>query len=113
MFAHASAELDAFAVALVRGAFEYQGQKCSAASRLYVPRSLAAALERAVIEIADARFAIGDPADFSNFMGAVIGAARLRSHHALPSAAARADGHAGSCPAAARTTPRATSSSRR
>src|SRR5262249_25668587 len=45
VFAHTSADLDALAVALVRGAFEYQGQKCSAASRAYVPRSIWPALK--------------------------------------------------------------------
>jgi 1-pyrroline-5-carboxylate dehydrogenase len=69
--AHASADLDALAVGVARGAFEYQGQKCSAASRLYVPRSLAGPLEAKLIEIL-ADFKVGDPADFSCFMGAVI-----------------------------------------
>ncbi len=71
IFAHPSANLDALAVAIVRGGYEYQGQKCSAASRIYVPRSLWPALEerlRAMI----AELRVGDPADFSCFMGAVI-----------------------------------------
>ena len=46
IFAHPSADLDALAVAIVRGAFEYQGQKCSAASRAYVPSTLAALRDR-------------------------------------------------------------------
>jgi 1-pyrroline-5-carboxylate dehydrogenase len=71
VFAHASADVGALAVALVRGAFEYQGQKCSAASRAYVPRSLWRELsERVTAEMASIR--IGDVADFSNLMGAVI-----------------------------------------
>jgi 1-pyrroline-5-carboxylate dehydrogenase len=71
VFAHPSADLDALAVALVRGAYEYQGQKCSAASRAYVPRSLWPRLrERLVGEIE--RIQMGDVADFRNFMGAVI-----------------------------------------
>src|SRR5574341_302676 len=69
--AHASADPDALATGMVRGAFEYQGQKCSAASRAYVPDSLWPAVrERALAMLADIR--MGDPADFRNFMGAVI-----------------------------------------
>ncbi len=71
VLAHATADPAALAVALVRGAYEYQGQKCSAASRAYVPRSLwPAVLERVLAMIADIR--MGDPADFRNFMAAVI-----------------------------------------
>jgi 1-pyrroline-5-carboxylate dehydrogenase len=71
VFAHASADVDALAVALVRGAFEYQGQKCSAASRAYVPASLwRATQERLLAQVAEIR--MGDVADFTNFMGAVI-----------------------------------------
>ncbi|MDQ2644370.1 MAG: L-glutamate gamma-semialdehyde dehydrogenase, partial [Myxococcota bacterium] len=69
--AHSSAELDALAVAIVRGGFEYQGQKCSAASRVYVPASLWKALEQKLVEMV-AQIRVGDPADFTNFMGAVI-----------------------------------------
>jgi len=71
VFVHPSADLDAVAVACVRGAFEYQGQKCSAASRLYVPASLWPALkERIVGLIGEIR--MGDVSDFRNLMGAVI-----------------------------------------
>jgi 1-pyrroline-5-carboxylate dehydrogenase len=71
VFAHTTADVGALTVALVRGAFEYQGQKCSAASRAYVPRSIWGELsERLAAEIA--RIRIGDVADFSNLMGAVI-----------------------------------------
>jgi 1-pyrroline-5-carboxylate dehydrogenase len=71
VFAHVSADLDALAVALVRGAYEYQGQKCSAASRAYIPKSIWAALkDRLVGHIQALR--MGDVADFRNFMGAVI-----------------------------------------
>jgi 1-pyrroline-5-carboxylate dehydrogenase len=71
VLAHASADPDALAVALVRGAFEYQGQKCSAASRAYVPDNLWPAVrERMVAMMADIR--MGDVADFRNFVGAVI-----------------------------------------
>ncbi len=69
--AHASADVDALAVAMVRGAYEYQGQKCSAASRAYVPASLWPAVrDRVVAMLRDIR--MGDPADFRNFVGAVI-----------------------------------------
>ncbi|HWA75123.1 MAG TPA: L-glutamate gamma-semialdehyde dehydrogenase [Polyangiaceae bacterium] len=71
IIAHESAELDALAVAVVRGGFEFQGQKCSAASRVYVPRSLAPQLEARLKELL-AQVKVGDPADFSCFMGAVI-----------------------------------------
>src|SRR5450432_2302655 len=72
--AHPSADVKALAVAIVRGGFEYQGQKCSAASRVYLPRSLAAAVEAEVVAMA-AEIRVGDPADNRNFMGAVIGRA--------------------------------------
>jgi 1-pyrroline-5-carboxylate dehydrogenase len=69
--AHASADIDAVAVAMVRGAFEFQGQKCSAASRVYVPKSIWAGVrDRAVAMIGEIK--MGDPRDFRNFMGAVI-----------------------------------------
>jgi 1-pyrroline-5-carboxylate dehydrogenase len=71
VFAHPSADVPALATALVRGAFEYQGQKCSAASRAYVPASLWKRLERELLgQVAEIK--VGDPADFTNFMGAVI-----------------------------------------
>ena len=71
LFAHPSADVDALAVALVRGAYEFQGQKCSAASRVYVPASLWPALrERTLGILSEVR--VGDVADFRNFMGAVI-----------------------------------------
>jgi 1-pyrroline-5-carboxylate dehydrogenase len=73
VFAHQSADVEALAVALVRGAFEYQGQKCSAASRAYVPRSLWPALEARLVELT-ATLRVGDVADFRNFLGAVIDA---------------------------------------
>jgi 1-pyrroline-5-carboxylate dehydrogenase len=69
--AHASADVDALAVAMVRGAYEYQGQKCSAASRAYIPDTLWPAVrDRVAGMIGDIR--MGDVADFRNFMGAVI-----------------------------------------
>ncbi|HEY6060494.1 MAG TPA: L-glutamate gamma-semialdehyde dehydrogenase [Gemmatimonadales bacterium] len=71
ILAHASADPDALAAAIVRGAFEYQGQKCSAASRAYVPDSLWPAVRERVLGMLE-RVRMGDPADFRNFMGAVI-----------------------------------------
>jgi 1-pyrroline-5-carboxylate dehydrogenase len=71
VMAHASADPHALAVALVRGAFEYQGQKCSAASRAYVPASLWPEVEERVVEMAK-QIKVGDTRDFRNFMGAVI-----------------------------------------
>jgi 1-pyrroline-5-carboxylate dehydrogenase len=69
--AHPSADPAAVAVGLVRGAYEYQGQKCSAASRAYVPASLWPEVrDRMVAMIEEIR--MGDVADFRNFMGAVI-----------------------------------------
>jgi 1-pyrroline-5-carboxylate dehydrogenase len=74
IFAHPSANVTALSVAIVRGGFEYQGQKCSAASRVFLPRSLAArVLEETAGMMRELR--MGDPADFSCFMGAVIGRA--------------------------------------
>jgi 1-pyrroline-5-carboxylate dehydrogenase len=71
VFAHPSADVDSLTVALLRGAFEYQGQKCSAASRAYIPESLWPRVrEQLVAEVG--RIPMGDPTDFSNFMGAVI-----------------------------------------
>jgi len=71
VFAHASADVDALAVALVRGAFEYQGQKCSAASRAYIPKSIWPALKTRLTGLIG-EIRMGDVADFRNFMGAVI-----------------------------------------
>jgi 1-pyrroline-5-carboxylate dehydrogenase len=69
--AHASADPEALAVAIARGAFEYQGQKCSAASRVYVPRSMWSDVrDRLVAIMKDIK--VGNVADFRNFMGAVI-----------------------------------------
>jgi 1-pyrroline-5-carboxylate dehydrogenase len=74
IFAHPSANVTALGVAIVRGSFEYQGQKCSAASRVFLPRSLAPRVFDQLRELMS-RIAVGDPADFRNFMGAVIGRA--------------------------------------
>ena len=71
ILAHASADPQALAVAIARGGFEYQGQKCSAASRVYVPRSLWNDVRDRVVGIID-ELGVGDVTDFRNFMGAVI-----------------------------------------
>jgi 1-pyrroline-5-carboxylate dehydrogenase len=71
VFAHASADVDELAVGLIRGAFEYQGQKCSAASRAYIPNSLWPALRKKLAGMAG-EIKMGGPEDFTNFMCAVI-----------------------------------------
>ncbi len=72
--AHPSANVDSLAAAIVRGSFEYQGQKCSAASRVYAPSNLWPKLrERLQEEVATIK--VGDVSDFGNFMGAVIDSA--------------------------------------
>jgi 1-pyrroline-5-carboxylate dehydrogenase len=72
VFAHPSADPDALSAALCRGAFEFQGQKCSAASRTYVPESLWPAVKERLLALT-ASIRMGDPAeDFRTFMGAVI-----------------------------------------
>jgi 1-pyrroline-5-carboxylate dehydrogenase len=69
--AHPSADVDSLATAIVRGSFEYQGQKCSAASRVYAPSNLWPELrERLAAQVAELK--VGDVDDFGNFMGAVI-----------------------------------------
>ncbi|MFH1149561.1 MAG: L-glutamate gamma-semialdehyde dehydrogenase [Actinomycetota bacterium] len=71
IFAHASTDVDALVAAIVRGAFEFQGQKCSAPSRVYVPDSIWPEVKEQLLEeIATVK--MGDITDFSNFMGAVI-----------------------------------------
>ncbi len=69
--AHASADPIALSVAIARGGFEYQGQKCSAASRIYVPESIWPEVRDRTVAIMN-ELKMGDPADFRNFMGAVI-----------------------------------------
>jgi 1-pyrroline-5-carboxylate dehydrogenase len=71
IFVHSSADIQATAVATVRGAYEYQGQKCSAASRMYVPKSIWPKLKDTLLDmIRDIK--MGDVTDFRNFMNAVI-----------------------------------------
>jgi 1-pyrroline-5-carboxylate dehydrogenase len=85
--AHPSADVEALATAILRGSFEYQGQKCSAASRIYAPSNLWPELrERLVKEVGSIR--MGDVADFSNYMGAVIDEKAFAGHRAAIEAAA-------------------------
>jgi 1-pyrroline-5-carboxylate dehydrogenase len=71
VFAHPSSDVDALAAALVRGAFEYQGQKCSAASRAYIPSSIWPRLKESLLgQISEIK--MGPPTDFRNFFNAVI-----------------------------------------
>jgi 1-pyrroline-5-carboxylate dehydrogenase len=79
ILAHPSAEAEAVATAVVRGSFEYQGQKCSAASRLYVPSNIWPEVrERLVEDVGTIK--MGDVADFENFMGAVIDESAFKTH---------------------------------
>ena len=77
--AHPTADVDAVATAIVRGSFEYQGQKCSAASRVYAPANLWDELKERLVEQVGA-IKMGDVTDFSNFMGAVIDEKALAKH---------------------------------
>lgn len=78
IIAHASADPVALATAIVRGAFEYQGQKCSAASRVYVPDNLWPQVKDMLVAQVES-IRMGDVSDFSNFMGAVIDAASFKT----------------------------------
>ncbi len=91
VLAHPSADLEALATAVLRGGYEYQGQKCSAASRVIVPQSLWPRFkERVCDEIAGIR--VGDVRDLRNFMGAVIDEKAWRKHDAaITQARAHAD----------------------
>jgi 1-pyrroline-5-carboxylate dehydrogenase len=86
--AHPSADADVLRVAMLRGAFEYQGQKCSAASRAYVPKSVWKRMRDDFLAEVDA-IAVGDPADLSNFMGAVIDDRAFAKHKKAISRAKR------------------------
>ncbi len=89
---HPSADLDAVRVALVRGAFEHQGQKCSAASRAYIPRSMWKTLEDQLAgTVGD--LVVGDPTQHDTFVGAVIDEASLRRLESAIRAGTRRHGH--------------------
>ena len=79
ILAHPSAEAEAVATAIVRGSFEYQGQKCSAASRLYIPSNIWPEVKERLVEDVGT-IKMGDVADFQNFMGAVIDSAAFETH---------------------------------
>src|SRR6185437_10540379 len=91
--AHPSADVDALATAIVRGSFEYQGQKCSAASRVFAPSNLWPALkERLVEEVKGLK--VGNVSDFQNFMGAVIDGNSFKTQKAAIDEAKAANGKA-------------------
>jgi 1-pyrroline-5-carboxylate dehydrogenase len=81
ILAHPSADVDALAVACVRGAFDYQGQKCAAASRFYAPRSLWPALRERLVEMT-AGLVVGDPTRPGIHLGAVINQRQYAKHSA-------------------------------
>ena len=90
ILAHPSADLDALAVACVRGSYEYQGQKCSASSRLYAPRSSWPALRERLVDLTKS-VVVGDPTEPETYVGAVINE-RQHAKHAQALARARAEG---------------------
>jgi len=91
--AHPSADAEALATAILRGSFEYQGQKCSAASRVFAPASLWPQVrEQMAEEIGEMK--MGDVADFSNFVGAVIDASSFATQKEAIEEAKAADGKA-------------------
>ncbi len=79
ILAHPSAEAEAVATAVVRGSFEYQGQKCSAASRLYIPSNIWPEVKERLVEDVGT-IKMGDVSDFENFMGAVIDSSAFKTH---------------------------------
>jgi 1-pyrroline-5-carboxylate dehydrogenase len=89
--AHPSADPDVLRVAMLRGAFEYQGQKCSAASRAYVPRSVWERVRDDLVSEVEG-IAMGDVTDFSNFMGAVIDERAFAKHRAAIERVEETDG---------------------
>ncbi len=86
--AHPSADVDVLRVAMIRGAFEYQGQKCSAASRAYVPKSVWKKLEPSLVAETEG-LRMGNVTDLSNFMGAVIDERAFAKHKAAITRAKR------------------------
>ena len=91
IFAHPSADPKALTTAILRGAFEYQGQKCSAASRAYVPSNLWARIKDDLIAQVEG-IRMGDVSDYGNFVGAVIDEGAFREHtEAIDAARASTD----------------------
>jgi 1-pyrroline-5-carboxylate dehydrogenase len=88
--AHPTASAEEVATAIVRGSFEYQGQKCSAASRVYAPANIWPELKERLVEQVG-QLKVGDVSDFSNFMGAVIDASSFKTQR---EAIAEAEKHA-------------------
>jgi 1-pyrroline-5-carboxylate dehydrogenase len=78
IFVHNTADVNALVVAALRGSFEYQGQKCSAASRMYIPKSIWDEFKKKYVNEVS-KIKIGDVEDFSNFMSAVIDKAAFKS----------------------------------
>lgn len=91
ILAHPSADPDVLRVAMLRGSFEFQGQKCSAASRAYVPRSLWAKIGDQLISDTE-NLSMGDVTDLSHFMGAVIDDRAFAKHEAAIARARRTKG---------------------
>src|SRR5436189_3494045 len=91
--AHPSADVDAVATAILRGSFEYQGQKCSAASRVYAPSNLWPQLRERLVEQVRA-LKVGDVSDFGNFMGAVIDGGSFKTQKAAIDEARESNGKA-------------------
>jgi 1-pyrroline-5-carboxylate dehydrogenase len=91
VIAHPSADVDVLRTALTRGSFEFQGQKCSAASRAYIPRSVWSRLRDGFVDEVDG-MPMGDITDLSNFLGAVID---KRSFDRLTGVLERVRGEAG------------------
>lgn len=90
IFAHNSCDEDQLVTAITRGAFEYQGQKCSAASRCYVPKSMWPSVkEKLLKQLGDVK--MGDPEDFTNFFNAVIDESAFDSITEYIDFAAKAD----------------------
>src|SRR5205823_2905733 len=90
--AHPTADVGAVATAIVRGSFEYQGQKCSAASRVFAPSNLWPELrERLVTEVGALK--MGDVGDFSNFLGAVIDKGSFATQKAAIDEASESNGN--------------------
>ncbi|NUT93243.1 MAG: L-glutamate gamma-semialdehyde dehydrogenase [Saccharothrix sp.] len=88
--AHASADPDALVTALVRGAFEYQGQKCSAASRAYIARSVWDSMRDSLVDVTKS-LSYGDVTDFTHFGGAVIDSRAFAKHRDALAAAGSDD----------------------
>jgi 1-pyrroline-5-carboxylate dehydrogenase len=81
ILAHSSADPQALSVAIARGGFEYQGQKCSAASRIYIPRSLWTEVAESTVSMVES-MRMGNVTDFSNFLGPVIDERAFKKHDA-------------------------------